>query len=56
MKDGFKIWDTDPHIHPAIEVVEPYYDPDFRARIAELARYKVPVHAGPRPGLEKPEP
>jgi uncharacterized protein len=46
MKNGFKIWDADTHIHPTIEVVEPYYDPDIRARLPELERYKVPVRAG----------
>ena len=45
MKNGYKIWDTDTHIQPTVEVVEPYYDPGFRKRLPELERYKPPVPA-----------
>jgi predicted TIM-barrel fold metal-dependent hydrolase len=40
MKDGFKIWDTDTHVRPSLESLEPYYDPAFRARLPELEPYK----------------
>ena len=43
MKNGFRIWDTDTHIHPTLEVVAPYFDPGFRARLPELEPYKVAV-------------
>jgi hypothetical protein len=45
VKNGYKIWDTDTHIQPTVEVVEPYYDPGFRKRLPELERYKLPVPA-----------
>ena len=40
MKDGFRIYDTDTHINPAAEVLDKYVDPDFRARLPELAPYR----------------
>ena len=43
MKQGFKIWDTDTHIQPTTEVMQPYYDPAFRDRLPELEPYKKPV-------------
>ena len=43
MKNDFRIWDTDTHIHPTLEVVAPYFDPGFRARLPELEPYKVAV-------------
>src|SRR6266516_4881025 len=40
MKDGFKVWDTDTHVRPSLESLEPYYDPAFRARLPELEPYR----------------
>jgi len=40
MKNGFKVWDTDTHVRPSLESLEPYYDPAFRARLPELEQYK----------------
>ena len=40
MKNGFRIFDTDTHIRPSIETLEPYYDPALRARLPELEVYK----------------
>ena len=40
MKDGFSIWDTDTHVRPSLESLEPYYDATFRARLSEIERYK----------------
>jgi len=40
MKDGFKIWDTDTHVRPSLESLEPYYDPQLRERLPELEPYK----------------
>ena len=40
MKDGFRVYDTDTHINPAAEVLDKYVDPDFRARLPELAPYR----------------
>ena len=40
MKNGYKIWDTDTHVRPSLESLEPYYDPAFRERLPELEPYK----------------
>jgi predicted TIM-barrel fold metal-dependent hydrolase len=44
MRNGFKVWDTDTHIHPSAETFERYFDSSMRARIPELEKLKV---AGP---------
>src|SRR3954469_5885792 len=46
MKDGFKVWDTDTHVRPTLEVLEPYFDPKLRARLPELEQYKRVVAPG----------
>jgi uncharacterized protein len=40
MKNGFKIYDTDTHIRPMLETLEPYFDANVRARLPELEKYK----------------
>jgi len=40
MKNGFKIWDTDTHVRPTLETLEPFYDPEFRARLPEFEQYR----------------
>src|SRR3984957_9175809 len=40
MKVGFRVYETDTHINPAAEVLDKYVDPDFRARLPELAPYR----------------
>ena len=40
MKNGFKIWDTDTHVRPTLETLEPFYDAAFKARVPELERYR----------------
>ena len=60
MKNGFKIWDTDTHVHPTIEVLEPYYDSSLRSRLPDLERYKKPNRqdggaSGVAPGRHKYE-
>jgi predicted TIM-barrel fold metal-dependent hydrolase len=42
IKNGFRVYDTDTHINPSAEVLDNYVDPDFRARIPELAPYRTP--------------
>jgi uncharacterized protein len=44
MRNGFRVWDTDTHIHPSVETLERYFDSGMRARIGELNKFKV---AGP---------
>ena len=48
MKSGFRIWDSDTHVRPTLETLEPYYDAKLRARIGELDRYKQVVKGGER--------
>ncbi|MCZ6874827.1 MAG: amidohydrolase family protein [bacterium] len=45
MRNGFHVYDTDTHVMPIAEVLEPYVDPAFRARLPELAAYRMPVEA-----------
>ena len=40
MKNGFKVFDTDTHVRPMLETLEPYYDANVRARMAELEKFK----------------
>ena len=55
MRNGFKVWDTDTHVHPSVETLEQYLDASMKARLPELERFKVPgrtggdVQAHPRP-------
>jgi uncharacterized protein len=46
MKNGFQVYDSDTHINPAAEVLDKYVDPEFRARLPELAAYRSPVGRG----------
>ncbi len=40
MKDGFNVWDTDTHIRPSLETLEPFMDAALKARLPELEPYK----------------
>jgi hypothetical protein len=40
MKNGFKIFDTDTHVRPSLETLEPYYDANVRASLPELEPHK----------------
>ena len=42
MKNGFRVYDSDTHINPAAEILDKYVDPDFRARLPDLAPYRAP--------------
>ncbi|HWP56956.1 MAG TPA: amidohydrolase family protein [Candidatus Acidoferrales bacterium] len=46
MKNGYKIFDADTHINPLAETLEPYFDPEVRARIPEWEPFKVPFRIG----------
>lgn len=43
MRNGFKVYDTDTHLHPTAETIEKYFDPPMRARMPELEKFKGPV-------------
>jgi predicted TIM-barrel fold metal-dependent hydrolase len=41
MRNGSHVYDSDTHVNPSAEVLERYVDPGFRARLPELAQYRV---------------
>ena len=41
MRSGLRVYDADTHVNPAAEVLERYVDPGLRARLADLAPYRV---------------
>ena len=41
MRQGLRAWDADTHVNPAADVLDRYVDPDFRARLPELAPHRV---------------
>jgi uncharacterized protein len=43
MRNGFRVYDADTHVNPAAEILEGYLDPGFRARLPELAKYRLPA-------------
>jgi len=46
MKDGFRVFDADTHVEPSAEVLDKYVDPGFRARLDDLAAFRVPTRPG----------
>ena len=46
MRDGFKIFDSDTHLNPMAETLEPYFDATMRARLPEWESCKVPFRVG----------
>jgi len=46
MRRGFKIFDSDTHLNPMAETLEPYFDPAMRQRLPEWERSKVPFRVG----------
>jgi len=49
VKNGYRVWDSDTHLRPTLETLEPYYDSKLRARVGELDRYKEVVTDSERP-------
>jgi hypothetical protein len=45
MRNGFRVCDVDTHINPGAEVLDKYVDAGFRARLPELAPYKVAIQS-----------
>ena len=41
MLNGQKVFDSDTHVHPSVETLEPYFDAEIRARLPELEQHKV---------------
>ena len=46
MHHGFKIFDSDTHLNPSAETLEPYFDGAMRQRLPEWESCKVPFRVG----------
>src|ERR1044071_1810502 len=46
MRGGFKIFDSDTHLNPNAETLEPYFDETMRKRLPEWESCKVPFRVG----------
>ena len=46
MRNGYKIFDSDTHIAPMAETLEPYFDTSIRQRVADWEQFKVPFRIG----------
>ena len=46
MRRGFKIFDSDTHLNPMAETLEPYFDAAMRKRLPEWESCKVPFRVG----------
>ena len=55
MRDGFKIFDSDTHLTPLAETLEPYFDAGVRKRLPEWESCKVPFRVGWAGEILQPE-
>ena len=46
MRNGYKIFDSDTHIAPMAETLEPYFDASIRHSVADWEQFKVPFRIG----------
>ena len=46
MRNGYKIYDSDTHLNPSAETLEPYFDAAMRKRLPEWESCKVPFRVG----------
>jgi uncharacterized protein len=46
MRNGYKIYDSDTHLNPMAETLEPYFDAAMRKRLPEWESCKVPFRVG----------
>ena len=46
MRQRFKIFDSDTHLSPNAEALEPYFDANIRKRLPEWENCKVPFRVG----------
>ena len=46
MRNGYKIFDSDTHIAPMAETLEPYFDASIRHWVADWEQFKVPFRIG----------
>jgi hypothetical protein len=46
MREGYKIFDSDTHIAPMAETLEPYFEANIRHRLCDWEQFKVPFRIG----------
>ena len=46
MRNGYKIYDSDTHLNPSAETLEPYFNEAMRKRLPEWESCKVPFRIG----------
>ena len=46
MRNGYKIFDSDTHVAPMAETLEPYFEASIRNRLATWEQFKVPFRIG----------
>ena len=46
MRNGYKIYDSDTHLNPSAETLEPYFNAAMRKRLPEWESCKVPFRVG----------
>ncbi|MGH7852948.1 MAG: amidohydrolase family protein, partial [Candidatus Binatia bacterium] len=46
MRQRFKIFDSDTHLAPNVETLEPYFDANIRKRLPEWESFKIPFRVG----------
>jgi hypothetical protein len=46
MRQNFKVFDSDTHLAPNAETLEPYFDANIRKRLPEWESFKVPFRVG----------
>ena len=46
MRQRFKVFDSDTHLGPSLETLEPYFDANIRKRLPEWEEFKVPFRVG----------
>jgi predicted TIM-barrel fold metal-dependent hydrolase len=46
MRNGLRVYDSDTHVQPSAEILEPYLDPELRVLAPDLDAHKVPIRIG----------
>jgi hypothetical protein len=48
-RDGYRFFDTDAHVGPYVDVLEPYLTAEDEARLVGWEQYKAISRGGPQP-------
>ena len=49
MRNGYRIYDADTHVHAMAESLDPYLGPELRARVPDLQERAVPFRTARDP-------